>query len=689
MPFRAFGLPDRAPRLVVWMATASVLAVVGIALYVMEKNLHESAARQRLSEISGQLTIELSRRLDAQALITRALVSHVEFNPDFVLWNYSDVVRKLVGDERGILNVALAPDLVVSRVYPEDSNAAALGLDLRKFEQFRDVTELALEQRRMMLIGPVALAQGGRAFITRAPIYLHSGSGRETDNAWGVASVVLDAEVIFSVIRKTSQAHGIDIALASENRSSGEADVFLGTKAVMQSAEFVSPIFVPGGTWSLGIRPNRNWVGAYSDWHKVLPISYLIVCAVTIASVATALRQADSRKMVERRFFDAVNAIDDGFVIYDERDRFVVCNDAYRQLYAKSADLFVPGMPFSQIIEEGAWRGQYPDAVGRENEWIAERLRRHDEASEEIIQKLDNGRWLKVSERKTATGSTVGFRVDITELREAREAAEKANRVKSEFISMLSHELRTPLTVILGYAKVLANLHLFKSVQCIDSELGEDDPNVETIGRMVDDLVVRTSEQATKIEKSGDHLLVLINDLLDYSKIEAGRFDLHFKTFSTKSLIGSILEDMSDSAFEKGLTLVDDTKEIFIDADEIRLKQVLINLIGNAIKFTDEGTITVSSEFDGRKFQIMVSDTGCGIEDEALGMVFDAFQQVDRTDKRRVGGTGLGLAISRRIIEMHRGRLDVESEAGRGSTFTITIPVKQRRRTVSVQLDAA
>ena len=372
--------------------------------------------------------------------------------------------------------------------------------------------------------------------------------------------------------------------------------------------------------------------------------------------------------------FEAIDAVPDGFALYDENDRFVIANAAYRRYYNKSADLFVRGTPFEEIIRDGVARGQYPQAVGHEDAWIEERLRIHREANSDVEQYLDNGRWLRILERRTRSGRTVGFRFDITELVQAREAAKSAARAKADFISMLSHELRTPLTIILGYAKVLANVRVFRSVVELHEELKSDDVDASKVQAGVDHLIGQTTGQAEKMLKSGQHLMLLINDLLDYSKIEAGGLEIHRTELRLDSLLASLVDEMSDMAIARGNDLSYTSEHLTVLADEIRLKQVIINLVGNAIKFTENGTVSITARADGQDIRIDVTDTGCGIDEAHLDAVFAAFQQVDFSDRRKAGGTGLGLAISRNIVELHGGELTLTSEVGIGSTFAVWLP---------------
>jgi signal transduction histidine kinase len=249
----------------------------------------------------------------------------------------------------------------------------------------------------------------------------------------------------------------------------------------------------------------------------------------------------------------------------------------------------------------------------------------------------------------------------FTEIQDKSRQLELASQHKSQFLANMSHELRTPLNAVLGYAELL-----------LDGIYGEVPDKARGV--------------LERVQSNGKHLLGLINDVLDLSKIEAGQLRLSLDAYALGGVVQTVVAATESLANAKGLKL----KAVVHDGlptgvgDERRLAQVFLNLVGNAIKFTDQGGVEISAGLRDGHFDVAVSDTGPGIAPEDQARIFEEFQQVDNTSTRKKGGTGLGLAISRRIVAMHGGALSVESQVGRGSTFRVSLPIKVER-----QLEAA
>ena len=385
-----------------------------------------------------------------------------------------------------------------------------------------------------------------------------------------------------------------------------------------------------------------------------------ILSAAMRRAAAELTERGETARAAREQLMTAIEALDEGFVIYDRDDRLVICNQRYREYYRLTADLIVPGVSFETLIREGARRGQYPDARGRIGAWVAERLAAHRSANSVVEQYLDDGRCLRISERRMPDGGVVGFRFDITELNEAKAKAERANQAKSEFLANMSHEIRTPLAGIIGM------IDLLKQTRLTEEQRG----------------------YAALAGSAASSLLEIVNDILDISKIEAVGVDLIEVPFTLEQALGDTLRTLRLRAESKQIEFQyhDETNlDLDLVGDPGRLRQIVLNLAGNAIKFTQNGMIVITARVIERADEravllFSVRDTGVGIAPEQHDRVFQPFSQADGSTSRTYGGTGLGLAICKRLVDAMNGLIWLESEPGKGSEFCFTVPYSLTRR---------
>ena len=411
--------------------------------------------------------------------------------------------------------------------------------------------------------------------------------------------------------------------------------------------------------------------------------------------VGIAVDVTEERRLAERtatadmRLRDAIESISESFVLWDSSNRLVLCNSKFQALHGFIDTSLAPGTPFDTIA------AQLRQPVVR----IPLRSEdRPEEGARAFEAQIEGGRWLKIAERRTKDGGYVSVGTDITALKRHEERlmdsekrlmalvadlrksqqtlemqalqlaelaqnyadeknkAEDANRAKSEFLANMSHELRTPLNAIIGFSELMES-GLF-------GPLGSDKYN----------------EYCRDIRDSGRYLLDVINDILDMSRIEAGRMQLTLQPTKLDEVVADAIRVMSVRADEKKLDVVSEADpELTIEADRRALKQIALNLISNAIKFTPEhGRITLRTRRTKQSALLVIEDTGIGIPKSALAKIGRPFEQVESQFTKTHKGSGLGLAIAKSLVELHGGTMRIRSSEGVGTTVIIRLPLNGR-----------
>lgn len=426
--------------------------------------------------------------------------------------------------------------------------------------------------------------------------------------------------------------------------------------------------------------------------------SHLVGIAVDVTE-QRGLEEKTAR--ADARLHDAIEAISEAFVLWDANNNLVLCNSKFQKLHELPTGADLQGKSYAEVM-----------ALGRPPEVQHQFLRREqqDVGARTFEARLQDGRWLQINERRTKDGGYVSVGTDITalkrhehrlvesekeliatvlDLKQSRQKleaqthqladlaeryldqkaqAESANRAKSEFLANMSHELRTPLNAIIGFAEVMQS--------GIFGSLGSD----------------KYEEYCTDIRSSGEYLLSVINDILDMSRIEAGRTTLTKQPIEVHASIQRALKLVSEQTKAKDLSVTVDVspEDIIVPADERALHQILVNLLQNATKFTSEGgCITVRTRQAGDAINIYVEDNGIGIPDHALHKLGQPFEQVETEFSKSYKGSGLGLAIARSLAELHGGSLRIKSQEGVGTIVLVHLPLTEATSADIALADAA
>ena len=411
-----------------------------------------------------------------------------------------------------------------------------------------------------------------------------------------------------------------------------------------------------------------RWVRTTSTPSR-LPNGDVVWDGVTIdisdrKAMELALRASEAEAERARTLLtDAVESINDGFVLYDADDRLVLMNRTARDWHPDFAAAAVPGATHEELIHAAARTGRIVGHGDDIEMIVSQRLARHRKAFGQPVERCVGGRWYQLTEYPTSRGGVVVLRTDVTALKqanvrleEAKLLADKASRAKSEFLALMSHELRTPLNAILGFSEIIRDR----------SELAPS----------------RVHEYAADIHASGALLLTLINDVLDLSKAESGRMELQLVPVDVAEIVERSLRIMKEHALRQGVGLTAETETALpvLYADDRKLMQILLNLLSNAVKFTPAGgRITVAARRETKEMLVIrISDTGVGIADDDMAKALAPFGQIDNLFTRQHSGTGLGLPLAKRLTELHGGAFDIESRVGIGTTVTLRFPLDRK-----------
>ncbi|MGB0750002.1 MAG: ATP-binding protein [Magnetospiraceae bacterium] len=621
-------------NLVSGLILVTLCVVLAAASWWYEANEHR--ARQTLNTaMARQIAIRIETFITDRMGAVQRLVQRWENEPNADEAWFRDSAQTIHEALPGLqaLNY-MDPSGVIRWVTPVKGNAPAVGINIFQHPMAGPFLRLAAQDNAPHATFPIPLAQGGQGFV----MYLKIGSG---DRVLGYMNVVfkLDSLADYLFSRGMGDLYSLQI-------TDGDIVLFTHMPQDVNWQEAVAiPLAIADRRWRVEVAPRKLEHGL-----RLVRLGGGFAVALLVSFLSwLALRHQAQIAESEDRFRRMAEFSMEGMLIY--RDRVCIdSNSSVQRMFGYSRWEFKNIHPVDLFSDEC-------------KPVVADHIMRDLEDTYEVTGvRKDGSRFpVEIQARMIETEEgrlRVACLLDLTErkrneeeLRAAKEEAEQASRAKSEFLANMSHELRTPLNSIIGFSQLM---------------------RYQVKGPLPADY----QEYAALITDSGQHLLETVNSILDLAKIEAGKVVLDLDSVAMDDLIAEVVDLLHIQARSKGLDLHNKTQGMRrFSVDRVRIKQALVNVIGNAIKFTDHGAITVEHLVDTQGYKIVVTDTGIGMTAEQIDVAMKPFGQAHGSSTvRRFQGTGLGLSLSHEIMQLHGGDLTIESTVGTGSSVTLIFP---------------
>lgn len=656
---------------------AVVMSIAAYFVIQLDEKFHMEHERVSVEQQASLYRSQIEGFLNGHTQFLRGVGVALSSRTYWDQQSFEHLLRDVGNTHPEIDSINFAPDMVISMIVPYETGKFAIGRDFRdpEFYRFRLSAFAARDRNDVVVTGPENLTFGEQkqVLIMRVPVWKSTPNGQQF---WGILTGIIDILTLCNGTGLMGSDLPVDIALVATDPITGKNSIFYGDPAIMDDTPVTTDVIFPGGSWQLALRPVGGWeehhhrsLREYIIWAAGLIIIVAVFLVIrlshlrkeTIEELCRREQQLQVHQMELQRLSVVARYTTDAILLCNDAGEIIWVNDAFTSLLGYSGDAVYLRSPSEFLIgpetaSDVATAFQVSVKTGQK--FHGEMLS-YGQGTRNIwtdcdvvpVMNDDQLELVVVIIRDLADAKR-----RARELDQAKKTAEQADRAKSEFLANMSHEIRTPMNGIIGMSELLNESNL-------DSE---------------------QHHYAEVIQTSSRALLSLINDILDLSRMETGKLVPDAKEFELAPWITSIVEMFSYQAKTKDIDVIlsiETNVPQFVYADDAKIRQVLTNLIGNAIKFTSKGHVLVRVDnigLDDQGLHIItfeVEDTGIGIASEHIDHVFDRFSQADTAITRAFGGTGLGLTISKHLINLLGGQISLSSEVGNGSVFTITLPM--------------
>ncbi len=652
MKFKDLTTPIRRnfPFLV---ASLFFISLLSISLYYIsyKRGEWEKDIRANLLEILIGKKSNLEKALSSRIYYTKGVAAYVSVNPDLSTSDFDQLAKELIKQDSIISSMAIAPNCVISAIYPYKGHEEAVGLDLLAHPARREIVEQTIKTQRTFVAGPVELVEGGIAFISYTPIFnkLPESNGQ----FWGMTDIVIYKDVLLKEAAFNTTENGFKYALKGQDGKGHAGDVFWGDEAVFTQNPVTISVDLPDGEWILGASPQTGW-NSYLDQDRTLSI-LLIISSIVISFLFWLVIRSQQQIRTNANELKAIfNSMRNLIVEFDQDGNYIKIAPTNTDLLVKPEhellgknlrDVLEPAVAqlsldaISQCIQTRKLIIiEYPLVINGKNFWFTGRLS-YKKGGTVILSAYD------ITDKKQ----------DEEKLHLSAEKLKQLNATKDKFFSIIAHDLRSPLA---SFQSILELLHT-------DYESISDDSKKQLI---------------KAIYESSSHLNNLLENLLEWSLSQKNELQLNLQKHNICNLAEEALKAMQPGSIKKSISISNQiSQQTFALCDQRATHTILRNLVSNALKFTNQGgKITVNSQqkqINNRTYWIIsIKDSGIGIPSNKLLQLFQLDAQNSTAGTNDEKGSGLGLILCKELVEKQHGSIWIESEEGQGTTVSFSLP---------------
>lgn len=631
-------------------------AIMGLLIFTftkLNKNIKLKDEKNIALKMLNLKKSELEKAIYSRIFQTRSISSYISSNPDITTEQYQQMVNEIINRDSVINSMSLAPDGIISTIYPLQNHEEAIGLNLLIHPERKEIVQKTIETRKTFVAGPVNLVEGGVAFISYTPIFFKSNKD-DTSKFWGITDIVIYKDKLFNEINLIKNDGIFNFALRGTDGKGKDGAVFWGDSSIFTKNPIILDISLPYGTWNFAAVPLKGWKNTAGS--NIQELIFLFACALVISILIGLLTDAVLKiRNNELQLKALFGSMEDLIIEFNSEGRYMKIAPTNEKLLIRPPHELLGRTVYEFFDKEKA--DFFHEAINR-------CLRTKElvviEYEIEINSKMY---WFEARISYISSNAVIYVAHDNTqskkveeELKDYARKVTEINNTKDKFFSIIAHDLKSPFAGFLGLTKMMAD------------ELETFSPE-------------EMRYNSHLLRESADNLYKLLENLLEWSKVQRGQINFNPENVDLSLAVILNIAIVEHLAVQKDITIINNVGENeYVYADLQLLNAVIRNFLSNAIKFSPRGgkiEIFTQNEVSENKYKVVcVKDYGIGISKENQEFLFRIDKKVSQLGTEGEPSTGLGLLLCKEFIDIHKGKIWVESTLGEGSTFCFSLPAE-------------